>query len=219
MWQRAKTSEDVMSGDKRYVYGIIESEPLDLEVDGVAGANRVTTVDHRNHAAVVSDIDTMDPERTDENVQSHDEVLRTVMTYDGGRTVIPMRFGMVFENDRALKHVLRSGRRAFTKSLRELHGQVELGVKVLADGQPVADEEVRAEVESELDPLSVRVSDGDRFSDQLVLNRSYLVERSDREAFDEAVSRLQGSLDGLSVRYTGPWAPYNFVDVEIGVEQ
>lgn len=209
-----------MSGDKRYVYGVIEAEPLDLEVDGVAGGDRVYTIDHRNHAAVVSDVDTMDPEQSEENLRAHDEVLRAVMTHDGGRTVVPMQYGMVFESDRALKHVLRSGRRAFTKSLRELGETFELGVKVLADeGADIDEDEVRSAVEAELDPLSVGVSEGDQFTDRLVVNRSYLVERDDREAFDEAVAGLQESIEGVSVQYTGPWAPYNFVDMEIGVKQ
>lgn len=209
-----------MSGDKRYVYGVIEAEPLDLDVDGVAGADRVYTIEHRNHAAVVSDVDTMDPEQSEENLRAHDEVLRTVMTHDGGRTVVPMQFGMVFENDRALKHVLRTGRRAFTKSVRELGETFELGVKVVADEDAAVDEDaVRSAVEAELDPVSVGVSEGDQFSDRLVVNRSYLVERSDREAFDEAVGNLQDSLEGVSVQYTGPWAPYNFVDMEVGVKQ
>ena len=209
-----------MSGDKRYVYGVIEAEPLDLEVDGVCGTTSVSTVEHQKHAAVVSDVDTLDPERTDDNVRAHDEVLRAVMTHGEGRTVVPMQFGMVFENDRALKNVLRSGRRAFTKALREVDGMIELGVKVVADEDAIVDaDEIREAVEAELEPLSVRVSEGDRFSDRLVLNRSYLVERSDREAFDDAVDRIRRANEGVTVQYTGPWAPYNFVDIEIGVEQ
>ncbi|PSQ09208.1 protein gvpF [Halobacteriales archaeon QS_5_70_15] len=209
-----------MSGDKRYVYGVMESEPLDLEVDGVCGTTSVSTVEHRRHAAVVADVDTLDPERTEENVRAHDQVLREVMMHGEGRTVVPMQFGMVFENDRALKNVLRSGRRAFTKALREADGMIELGVKVVAgeDGAVDADA-IREDVEAELDPLSVRVSDDDQFSDRLVLNRSYLVEREDREAFDDAVARIRDAHEEVTVQYTGPWAPYNFVDIEIGVEQ
>jgi len=52
-----------------------------------------------------------------------------------------------------------------------------------------------------------------------VLNRSYLVEREDREAFDDAVARIRDAHEEVTVQYTGPWAPYNFVDIEIGVEQ
>ncbi len=51
-----------------------------------------------------------------------------------------------------------------------------------------------------------------------MLNRSYLVDREDREAFDEAIARLEDE-DDLVVRYTGPFAPYSFVDVTIGAQR
>lgn len=209
-----------MGGTKRYVYGVIEAEPLDLDVDGVEGATTAYSIECGDHAAVVSDVDTLQPDRDDENFTAHDEVLRAVLTHDGGRTVVPMQFGMVFETERALENVLRSGRRAFTRSLREVQDMVELGVKVVADeGATVDREAVAAAVESELDPSSARVSEGDLFSDLLVANRSYLVERSERAAFDDAIDRLRDAHDDVTVQYTGPWAPYSFVDIEIGVEQ
>jgi len=208
-----------MSGDKRYVYGIVEADPLDIDAEGVAGATAFDAVEHRTIAAVVSDVDTLDPERSEANVEAHDEVLRAVMN-DGGRAVVPMQFGMVFENDAALTNVLRSGHRAFTSALADVADAEELGVKVVApqgDGADAA--EIRETVEAELDPLSVAVSEGDRFSDRLVLNRSYLVRRSDRDEFDEAIDRVQAAHDDVAIQYTGPFAPYSFVDIEIGVEQ
>ena len=209
-----------MGSEKRYVYGIIENEPLTLDVEGVDGADTVYTVEYQKHAALVSDIGTMDPEQSDENVTAHDEVLRTVMMHGDGRTVVPMQFGMVFESNRALKNVLRSGRIAFTRALREVSGKVELGVKVVApeDGD-VDTEALRDAADAELEPLSVNVAEGDQFSDRLVLNRSYLVEREDQEAFDDAVDRVREADENATVQYSGPWAPYNFVDIEIGVKQ
>lgn len=209
-----------MGSEKRYVYGIIEAEPLELDVDGVNGADTAYTVEYQKHAAVVSDIETMDPEQTDENATAHDEVLRTVMTHGDGRTVVPMQFGMVFESNRALKNVLRSGRLAFTRALRKVSGNVELGVKAVApEGGDVDTEALRDTAEAELDPLSVNVAEGDQFSDRLVLNRSYLVERENQAAFDDAVDRVREADEAATIQYSGPWAPYNFVDIEIGVKQ
>jgi len=209
-----------MSNTRRYVYGVIEAEPLELEVEGVEGADRVTTVQYRDHAAVVSDAESRDPERTDENVQAHNEVLRTVMDHGDGRTVVPMRFGMVFENDRALKNVLRNGRRAFERALREAEGTIELGVKVIAPADGGIDRsELTDAVEETLGPASERSIENEQFSDRLVVNRSYLVERSDREAFDRSIDELRAAHDDAKIQYTGPWPPYSFVDIQIGVEQ
>jgi hypothetical protein len=209
-----------MTDDALYVYGVIENENLDLDIDGVGGANRAYTVDYQSLSAVVSDIDTVEPERSDENVTRHDEVLQTILESNGGRTIVPMSFGMGFKNKRTLKNVLRNARPVFTRTLREIDGMVELGLKVLTEeGASVDPEELAAEVEDRLNAISVNVVENELFSDRLVINRSYLVERGDREAFDEAIGEFEDAHEELLVQYTGPWAPYNFVDIEITAQK
>jgi len=51
-----------------------------------------------------------------------------------------------------------------------------------------------------------------------VANRSYLVEQDQRGAFDDAVETLETAYEDVLVEYTGPWAPYNFVDIWVGAE-
>lgn len=203
-----------------YAYGVVESEEFELDVEGVAGATTAYPVSHGPLAAVVTDIDTMDPDLSDENARAHDDVLQTVLTADGGRTVVPMQFGSVFKNARALKNVLRGGRRAFTKSLREIDGLLEFGVKLVAEEDASLDaEEIRTSAGERLVAASVQETENDLFSDRLVMNRSYLVERDERLAFDEAVDEITDEYgDVLTVQYTGPWPPYNFVDIEIGAQ-
>lgn len=206
--------------DNLYAYGVVEDADFDLAVDGVAGANQAYTVGHGPLAAVVTDIDTMDPEISDENARAHDDVLQTVLLADGGRTVIPMQFGSVFKNARALKNVLRGGRRAFMKSLKETEGLAEFGIKLIVEEDATVDaEEIRKDVEERLDAVSVEEAENDLFSDRLIMNRSYLVDREERMAFDEAVDAITDEYgDVLTVQYTGPWPPYNFVDIEIGAQ-
>ncbi|EMA36531.1 GvpL/GvpF family gas vesicle protein [Halococcus hamelinensis] len=206
--------------DNLYAYGVVENEELEFDVDGVAGATSAYTVSHGPLAAVVTDIDTMDPELSDENARAHDDVLQTVLLDDGGRTVVPMQFGSVFKNGRALKNVLRGGRRAFTKALREIDGYFEFGVKLVADEDASVDADaIRADAVERFTTASVNEAENDRFSDRLVMNRSYLVDRDERIAFDEAVDAVTDDYgDVLTVQYTGPWPPYNFVDIEIGAQ-
>lgn len=206
--------------DALYVYGVIESEDLDVEIDGVNGADRAYTVGYQSLSAVVSDVDTVEPERSDENVQRHDEVLQTILEYDGGRTIVPMSFGMGFKNERTLKNVLRNARPVFSRTLREIDGMIELGVKVLTEeGADVDPEEIAAEADERFGRISVNMVENELFSDRLVINRSYLVERADREAFNEAVGAFEDDHEELLVQYTGPWAPYNFVDIEITAQR
>lgn len=206
----------------RYVYGVVEAgDGVDREIDAVGGADRIYTIEHSRLGAVVSDIDTTDPERTDEDARRHDDVLREVM--DGGeRTVVPMQFGMVFDNDRALKNVLRGARPAFRRALSDVEGRVELGLKLVREeGAEVNDDAVRDAVDDELEELAADSVEEGLFSDRLVVNRSYLVDRENREAFDEAIGRLEGEFEeggDLLVQYTGPFAPYSFVDVHVGAQ-
>lgn len=214
-----------------YAYGVVESgddfDPQALaETEGIAGVEGGTpirTVDYRSLSAVVTHIDEMEPERTDENSRAHDDVLRTVLLggeNGAGRTVVPMRFGMTFKSPRTLKGVLRGGRIAFTRALNDVDGAVELGVKLVAEeGAELDREAIRTDVDERLSAVSRRQSDNDLFSDRLVLNRSFLVDRDEQEAFDDAVGAVREAYeDELLVQYNGPWAPYSFVDIEIGAE-
>jgi hypothetical protein len=205
-----------------YTYGIIEQEDLELDVEGVAGAERIYTVDYKNFSAVVSDIDTTEPDRTDGDVEAHNTVLQHVLEYDGGRTVVPMSFGMAFKNERTLKGVLRGARRALRSTLNDIEGTVELGVKVLApadDGVP--QEDIQATVTDQLTELSINETENDLFTDRLIVNKSYLVDRDQRDTFDTAIDEIGAEYDDdeLTIKYTGPWPPYNFVDIHIGAEQ
>jgi hypothetical protein len=50
-------------------------------------------------------------------------------------TVLPFRFGTIFENDEALRQSVRSNRRAFGQSVEKLRGKSEMHIKlVLRDG-------------------------------------------------------------------------------------
>ncbi|WP_049907377.1 GvpL/GvpF family gas vesicle protein [Halovivax asiaticus] len=204
-----------------YVYGVVDKdETIEFSVDGVGDGDNVYPIADRSIAALVSDIESAEPERSDENVRRHDEVLRAVMTTDGGRTVVPMRYGMVFRDEETLKNVLSGARDAFEDALRTVGGAEELGVSVVTPPSGSVDEAaITATVEDELEPLARDVVQNRLFSDRLVCNRSFLVDRDDRDAFDEAVGRLEERHDSAIVRYTGPYAPYSFVDMKIGAQQ
>jgi len=204
-----------------YTYGIIKQQDLELDIEGVAGADRIHTVDYKNFSAVVSDIDTTEPDRTDEDVEAHNTVLQDVLEYDGGRTVVPMSFGMAFKNERTLKGVLRGARRALRSTLNDIEGTVELGVKILAPADDaVPQEDIQAMVTDQLTELSINETKNDLFTDRLIVNKSYLVERDQRDAFDTAIDEIEAEYDDeLTIKYTGPWPPYNFVDIHIGAEQ
>lgn len=188
-----------------YTYGIVEQEDITLDVAGVKNSTEVYTVEYQSLAAVVSDIDTTDPDRTDEDVEAHNDVLQRVLKYDGGRTIIPMSFGMAFKNTRTLKGVLRGARPALQSTLNDIEGTVELGVKVISTGDEGRSQDVQSDIAETLSAVSINETENDLFSDRLILNKSYLVSRSERGAFDDAIDDVQESYDKrFTVQYTGP---------------
>ncbi|CCQ35950.1 gas-vesicle-associated protein GvpF [Natronomonas moolapensis 8.8.11] len=206
--------------DNLYTYGIIEQEDLEIDVDGVRGSERVYTVDYNSLSAVVSGIDTTEPERTDDAVEAHNDVLQRVLQYDGGRAVVPMSFGMGFKNGRTLKGVLRGAQRALRSALNDIDGTVELGVKVISsDDHEASNETARASITDRLSEVSINETENDLFSDRLIVNKSYLVDRERRDDFDAAIDEIQSAHDNVVIQYTGPWPAYNFVDIHIGADQ
>lgn len=200
-----------------YAYGVLEQQDLSLSVDGVEGATDLYTIDYKGLSVAVTDVDTTDVERTDENVQAHDDVLQAILTHDGGRTIVPMGFGMAFKNARTLKGVVRGARRAFRNALNDIEDTVELGVKLVStgDGDPGDLDAIR----DALSAVAINETDDDLFSDRLLLNRSYLVAREDRDAFGDVIDDIEADHgDTVLVKYTGPFAPYSFVDIQIGAE-
>jgi hypothetical protein len=141
-----------------------------------------------------------------------------VLDHDGGTTVVPMQFGMAFKDVQTLTNVLRAAQAAFTDALEEMDGTVELGVKVIAEEDADVDESAVEAAAERLSEASVSVVENGDFSDRLLLNRSYLVERDRQGEFGEKVDDLEAELSGVLVQYTGPYAPYNFVDIHVGAE-
>ena len=55
--------------------------------------------------------------------------------------------------------------------------------------------------------------------DKMILNAAFLVVRGDASAFDHQVQEIAQRYEGkLTFRYTGPWPPYNFVNVRLKLE-
>lgn len=200
-----------------YAYGVLEQSDLSMTVDGVAGATDLYTIDYKRLSVAVTDIETTDVERTDENVQAHNDVLSEILTHDGGRTIVPMGFGMSFKNARTLKGVVRGARRAFRKALNDIDGTVELGVKLVSTGDD--DPPDLSDVGERLSEVAINQTDDDLFSDRLLLNRSYLVARDEQDAFGAIIDEIEDQYgDAVTVQYTGPFAPYSFVDIQIAAE-
>jgi len=56
--------------------------------------------------------------------------------------------------------------------------------------------------------------------DRMIMNAAFLVNRSAEKAFDEGVKELSRRYEHLlAFKYTGPWPPYNFVNIKLKLEK
>ncbi len=66
-----------------------------------------------------------------------------------------------------------------------------------------------------LDKIAVESRKGEMFSDRLLYNKSFLIDRKDIERFSEEVEKIRQKYKECKIKYSGPWPPYNFVDIRI----
>ncbi|HEY6307097.1 MAG TPA: GvpL/GvpF family gas vesicle protein [Candidatus Angelobacter sp.] len=71
-----------------------------------------------------------------------------------------------------------------------------------------------------LRPVSVAARDCKPIGDKMILNAAFLVERVREAEFEAAVHHVAHQFgDRLNFKYTGPWPPYNFVNIHLKLER
>jgi hypothetical protein len=118
------------------------------------------------------------------------------------------------ESIRALKLEIMNGAAGSTYFAR-----IQLGRLVESALEARANELVTRIYET-LRPLSVASRSNKLIGDQMILNVAFLVERTLEVKFDRAIKELSRRYqDILSFKYTGPWPPYNFVNIRLKLER
>ena len=75
-------------------------------------------------------------------------------------------------------------------------------------------------VHEQLKDVSVASRSNKVIGDRMILNAAFLVERKAEKAFDEKVKEISRQYeDLLTFKYTGPWPPYNFVNIKLKLEK
>jgi hypothetical protein len=76
-----------------------------------------------------------------------------------------------------------------------------------------------SEIFERLRDVSVAARANKPIGDRMILNAAFLVSRDAEEDFDKRVKQLGASHDRLTFKYTGPWPPYNFVNIRLKLER
>jgi hypothetical protein len=119
--------------EQRLTNGTRTRRPFVL--DGIQGVNGATVLSYPSgeFAVIVSEIDRETASLDEKHVLEHARVVGACFR---AGTVLPFRFGTIFDTDESLRHAVRANRRAFGLSVARLKGKAEMHVKVLVrDGQ------------------------------------------------------------------------------------
>jgi hypothetical protein len=77
-----------------------------------------------------------------------------------------------------------------------------------------------SDVHEQLKNVSVASRSNKVIGDRMILNAAFLVDRAHEKAFDDTVKDLSRRYENLlTFKYTGPWPPYNFVNIKLKLEK
>jgi len=80
-------------------------------------------------------------------------------------------------------------------------------------------EQYVAEIFEHLRDVSVASRANKPIGDKMIMNAAFLVAREREAAFDAKVKAIGSKYGHLNIRYTGPWPPYNFVNIRLKLER
>jgi len=194
-----------------YLYGIINNEDVELDVKGLKN-KPIKKINFKDISALTSSYPTLKSVLKEEEAMHHADILKKIAEKT---TVVPVSYGTVFEDHEILNTVLSSSYTAIRQTLMLIDGKIELGVKVVKNKFDDVNNGVAIEILDSLSKLSIKNIKGDIFSDRLLLNHSFLVEKNKFSEFSEEIAKLEEKHRDLKFVYTGPWPPYSFVNIKI----
>jgi Gas vesicle synthesis protein GvpL/GvpF len=76
-----------------------------------------------------------------------------------------------------------------------------------------------ADILEQLREVSVASRINKPIGDKMIMNAAFLISRDQESAFDTKVKSIAARFDKLTFKYTGPWPPYNFVNIRLKLER
>jgi len=223
-----RKSEIFEISDKRqekylYIYGIIllkdlnpqmKKEVFEFNFNGLR-EKPIIIIPYKDLGVLISKYPFLNPILKEKEAMEHADILKKIAKKT---TIIPMAFGNVFKDKKILELILKKSYNAVKESLKQIKNKIELGVKVIKsneDNTMIDEDKIKIEILNSLGNLSVKSVQGENFSERLLLNHSFLVEKNNFSKFSDVIAKLEKKYPKFKFNYTGPWPPYSFVDIHI----
>ncbi len=167
--------------------------------------------------------------RTDEDIR---EVLKSI--YASLKDVLEQMAGKVefglkvtWDRDRIIEELKRDDEEIhrFHQELTKKHLQstyfarMQLG-RMIDKAMVERSAEFVREIYDGLRSVCVASRDNKPIGDKMIMNAAFLIQREREADFDAAVNKIAKKFgDRLNFKYTGPWPPYNFVNIRLKLER
>jgi hypothetical protein len=80
-------------------------------------------------------------------------------------------------------------------------------------------EQLVSDIFNTLGSVSVASRANKPIGEKMILNAAFLVARDGESDFDAKVKEIDARYENLKFKYTGPWPPYNFVNIRLKLER
>jgi hypothetical protein len=200
-------------------------EVLDATRENVLAHERVNEVVMRDHTVIPMSFGTV--------FKTRDDITELLKGAYGAFTDVLLKmedkveFGLkvLWDRDEVIRQIERED-----EDVRQLKGEiasqtgptyfarVQYGRLVEAALQSRSERHV-SEIFGLLRDVSVASRANKPIGDKMIMNAAFLVARDREPAFDAKVKAIGAKYGHLTFRYTGPWPPYNFVNIRLKLER
>jgi hypothetical protein len=200
-------------------------EMLDSTRDNVLAHERVNETVMREHTVIPMSFGTIFKTREDivELLRSAAEAFGDVLNKMQNK----LEFGLkvLWDRDQAVREV-ETRDEDISRLKKEISGQkgptyfarMQYG-RLIDSALQAQSERYVSDILDELREVSVASRINKPIGDKMIMNAAFLISRDQEMAFDSKVKSIAARFDKLTFKYTGPWPPYNFVNIRLKLER
>jgi Gas vesicle synthesis protein GvpL/GvpF len=200
-------------------------EVLDSTRENVLAHERVNETVMREHTVIPMSFGTVFKTREDivELLRSAAEAFGDVLNKMQNK----LEFGLkvLWDRDQAIREV-EAEDEDISRLKKEISGQkgptyfarMQYG-RLIDSALQARSERYVAEILEQLREVSVASRINKPIGDKMIMNAAFLISRDQETAFDTKVKSIASRFDKLTFKYTGPWPPYNFVNIRLKLER
>jgi hypothetical protein len=221
-------STDVHTVNFRDIAAVVSDTPIELYEptrQNVLAHERVNETVMRAHTVIPMSFGTVFKTREDiqQLLRSAYEAFKDVLAkmedkLEYGLKVLWDRERIVEELERETEDIRRLKAEISSRNGSTYFARMQYGRLVDAALQGRSERFVQ-EIFDALRPVAVASRANRPIGDKMILNAAFLVRRDGEPDFDGAVKAIAARHAHLTFKYTGPWPPYNFVNIRLKLER